>query len=122
MRAFDVALLTDRRYTADTAVKGDWYLQNILDDDHLLQAALALHGFASVRVDWADPAIAWSRFRCAVFRSTWDYHERYAEFSTWLERVERETRVCNTGSTVRWNVDKHYLDVKNGGHWSPRKW
>ena len=50
MRAFDVALLTDRRYTANTAAAGDWYLQNILDDDGLLQNALARQGLGSVTV------------------------------------------------------------------------
>lgn len=105
----DVALLTDRRFTASTAADGDWYFGNILADDRLLQSALAQCGLTSVRVDWADPAIEWWRFRCAVFRTTWDYFERFAEFSAWLERVERETRLCNVGSTVRWNLDKHYL-------------
>ena len=109
MQSPDVALLTDHRSTARAAAEGDWYLRNILDDDRLLQEALTRRGLTSLRVDWADPEIDWSRFRCAVFRSTWDYHERFAEFSNWLERVERETRVCNTGSTVRWNVDKNYL-------------
>ena len=109
MQTFDVALLTDRRYTAPTAAEGDWYLQNILDDDKLLQEALTRRGLTSLRVDWADPEIEWSRFRCAVFRSTWDYHERFAEFSAWLGRAERATRLCNPGSTVRWNMDKHYL-------------
>lgn len=107
--AMDVALLTDRRFTANTAADGDWYLGNILADDRLLQIALTRRGLTSVRVDWADPAVEWSRFRCAVFRTTWDYFERFAEFSAWLERVERETRLCNAGSTIRWNLDKHYL-------------
>lgn len=111
MQAFDVALLTDHRYTATTAASGDWYLGNILADDRLLQAALSRRELTSVRVDWADPAIDWSRFRCAVFRTTWDYFERLAEFTVWLERVERETRLCNSGSTIRWNMDKHYLQV-----------
>jgi len=109
MKSFDVALLTDRRYTALAAAEGDWYLRNILSDDGLLQEALTRRGLTSLRVDWADPAIDWSLFRCAVFRSTWDYHERFAEFSAWLGRVECETRLCNVGSTVRWNLDKHYL-------------
>lgn len=109
MQSFDVALLTDRRYTASVAEKGDWYLRNILTDDGLLREALTQRGLTSARVDWADESIDWSRFRCAVFRSTWDYHERYVEFSTWLGRAERATRLCNPGSTVRWNWDKHYL-------------
>ncbi len=105
----DVALLTDRRYTASAAEEGDWYLGNILADDRLLQAALARRGLTSVRVDWADPAIEWSRFRCAVFRTTWDYFERLAEFDAWLQHAQRETRLCNRLATVRWNMDKHYL-------------
>jgi len=109
VQSFDVALLTDRRYTARSAAEGDWYLRNILDDDRLLQEALTRRGLTSVRVDWADPEIDWSRFRCAVFRTTWDYFERFEEFAAWLRRAERATRLCNSVSTVRWNVDKHYL-------------
>ena len=109
MQSFDVALLTDRRYTARAAAEGDWYLRNILDDDRLLRTALTRRGLTSARVDWADPEVDWSRFRCAVFRTTWDYHERFAEFSAWLGRVDGATRLCNPGPTVRWNADKHYL-------------
>lgn len=105
----DVALLTEQRYTASVASQGDWYLANILNDDGLLQSALSRRGLSSVRVDWADPLVDWSSFRCAVFRTTWDYYERLPEFMEWLARVERQTRLCNSPSTVRWNSDKHYL-------------
>jgi glutathione synthase/RimK-type ligase-like ATP-grasp enzyme len=105
----DVALLTDRRYTAAVAADGDWYMGNILADDGLLQAALARRGLTSERVDWADQAVEWSRFRCAGFRTTWDYFDRFPEFAAWLDRAERQTRLCNHGPTVRWNLDKHYL-------------
>ena len=44
-----------------------------------------------------------------MFCSTWDYHERPLEFSAWLGRAERATRLCNPGSTIRWKADKHYL-------------
>lgn len=109
MRRADVALLTDHRYTAEVAAESDWYLGNILADDRLLREALARRGLTSVRVDWADPEVDWSRFRCAVFRTTWDYFDRYAEFTAWLHRLERQTLVCNPASVIRWNVDKHYL-------------
>ena len=109
MYQYDVALLTERRYIAATAAAGDWYLSNILADDRLLWAALARRGLSSVRVDWATPNLDCSRFRCAVFRTTWDYFERFAEFATWLERVKGETRLCNPIPVVRWNLDKHYL-------------
>ena len=112
----DVALLTDRRYTATEATAGDWYLGNILRDDRLLREALHRLGLSSVRVDWANPAVDWSSFRCAVFRTTWDYFDRFAEFSAWLNRVENLTALCNVISTIRWNMDKHYLrDLESRG-------
>ena len=116
MTRADIALLTDHRYTAEVAAEGDWYLGNILADDRLLREALARRGLTSVRVDWADPSVDWSRFRCAVFRTTWDYFERFAEFTAWLDRLERQTCVCNPASVIRWNVDKHYLaDLERRG-------
>ena len=75
----------------------------------MLQAALGRLGLSSVRVDWANPDIDWSKFHCAVFRTTWDYFDRFAEFTPWLDRVETQTRLLNLPSTVRWNMDKHYL-------------
>lgn len=105
----DVALLTDRRYVAAVAEPDDWYLGNILADDGLLQAELASRGLTSVRVDWADRAVDWAAFRCAVFRTTWDYFERLGEFSAWLAAVAGRTRLCNDRDTVAWNIDKHYL-------------
>jgi glutathione synthase/RimK-type ligase-like ATP-grasp enzyme len=105
----DVALLTERRYAADSAAADDWYLGNILRDDDLLIAALARRGLSAVRVDWARDDVDWSAFRTAVFRTTWDYFDRFAEFMAWLERVEPLTRLCNSSALVRWNLDKHYL-------------
>lgn len=108
MRA-DIALLTDRRFTATAARPGDWYFGNILAEDRLLRAALDGLGLSSVRVDWNDPDQDWSQYRCAVFRTTWDYFDRFEEFAAWLDRVEAQTRLCNPASIVRWNMDKHYL-------------
>ena len=105
----DVALLTERRYAAAAAAPDDWYVGNILHDDDLLRAALERRGLSAVRVDWADPDVDWSAFRLAVFRTTWDYFDRFAEFTAWLDRVERLTRLSNPAVVVRWNLDKHYL-------------
>jgi glutathione synthase/RimK-type ligase-like ATP-grasp enzyme len=104
-----VALLTEQRYTASAAAEGDWYLQNILRDDRLLQAALARHGVSAVRIDWANPDVDWAQFRCAVFRSTWDYFDRQHEFTAWLKHVRGKTRLCNDAALIDWNMDKHYL-------------
>ncbi|HET9952330.1 MAG TPA: hypothetical protein VFS09_11110, partial [Candidatus Eisenbacteria bacterium] len=89
--AADVALLTEQRFSAAVAPEGDWYLANILLDDRLLTEALARRGLTAVRVDWADPAVDWSRFRGAVFRTTWNYFTRFDEFMAWFGRVERVT-------------------------------
>ena len=105
----EIALLTDRRYTATVAPAGDWYLGNILADDRLLIADLAARGLASVRLDWADEQIDWGAFRAVVFRTTWDYYDRQKEFTAWLDRVEPMARLINDAATVRWNLDKHYL-------------
>jgi len=105
----DIALLTDHRFTADTASPGDWYFGNILAEDGLLRAAFDGLGLSSMRVNWSHADEDWSQYRCAVFRTTWDYFDRFAEFTAWLDRVERQTRLCNPASIIRWNMDKHYL-------------
>lgn len=105
----DVALLTDRRYEAMVASPGDWYLGNILEDDQLLQRELANQGFSSVRVDWARKDIDWSQYKCAIFRTTWDYFDRFEEFSQWLDTISRQTKLCNPYAIIKWNMDKHYL-------------
>lgn len=104
-----IALLTERRYAGAAAEPGDWYFENILADDRLLIAALAARGLPAVRVDWARPDVDWSRFRAAVFRTTWDYFHRFDEFRAWLRDAESRTRLINAAPTVWWNLDKHYL-------------
>ncbi|GAB6060804.1 ATP-grasp domain-containing protein [Desulfonatronum parangueonense] len=105
----DVALLTERRYAVNVSARDDWYLGNILRDDELLQDALAQVGLSATRVDWSRTDVDWSMFRCAVFRTTWDYFDRITEFSTWLRRVQSQTRLCNATEIIWWNLDKHYL-------------
>ena len=85
-------------------------MANILKDDELLQQALKQRGISSVRVDWADRSVDWRKFDCVVFRTTWDYFERFEEFTEWLKQVERQTQVINDPSLVGWNMDKHYLN------------
>lgn len=111
-----IALLTERRYSASAAEADDWYLTNILHDDRLLQDALMSMGWTSIRVDWTAQDVDWTRFHCAVFRTTWDYFDRISEFNNWLRRIERQTRLCNEASLIRWNLDKHYLaDLESKG-------
>ena len=111
----DVALLTDHRFL-HTPAADEWYLQNILKDDYYLQQALTARGISSIRLDWADPTVDWSAFKCLVFRTTWDYYNRATEFSAWLDKVAQQTKLCNPLDIIRWNMDKHYLaDLEKQG-------
>lgn len=112
----DIALLTDHRYEAMVALPGDWYLGNILEDDQLLQNELDLLGISSIRLDWARKDIDWSHYKCAIFRTTWDYFDRFDEFSQWLDAIKAQTKLCNPYSIIEWNMDKHYLkDLESRG-------
>ena len=61
------------------------------------------------RVAWCDESINWAEFDCGLITSTWDYYERYEEFMDWLSFIEDKTPLINTASTIKWNIDKHYL-------------
>ena len=103
----EIVLLTDERLLG--ARPGDTYNANVHHEERLLAAAFERRGRSVARVAWSDAAFDWSRPRAALFRSTWDYFERPAEFAAWLERVAALTRLINDAALVRWNFDKRYL-------------
>lgn len=107
MATFDITLLTDRRYVHPQP--GDWYVENIFREDALLTAALQRRGLRVHRTHWDDPGMDWAQTRAAVFRTTWDYFDRFAEFDAWLGHADARTRLINPLSVVRWNMDKRYL-------------
>lgn len=120
MTRADVALITERRFrspeTAAAAGVRDWYMGNILGEDRLVADGFARHGLRCERVDWSDPGVDWAGYRCAVFRTPWDYFIRFDELNGWLDRVEPLTRFFNPPALVRWNMDKHYLaDLEDRG-------
>jgi hypothetical protein len=106
---FDIALLTESRYERPRPEERDWYVENILTEDRLVQEALERRGLRVIRLDWATPGFDWSAARLALFRTTWDYFHRFAEFSAWLERVAAQTQLLNPAELIRWNMDKRYL-------------
>ena len=85
------------------------YIRQILAEDVYLTDAFNALGVETERVDWADSAVKWSRFDAILIRQTWDYFERFDEFSAWLDRVEHQTTVVNPVPVMRWNADKRYL-------------
>jgi len=111
---FDVVILTDNRYVNPT--KTDWYIDQVLLEDQLLFDALTKKGLKVCKKDWADADFDWNTTKLAIFRTTWDYFERFNEFFIWLENTKNKTNFINSSEIINWNIDKHYLQdlSKNG--------
>ena len=107
MKIYDVVILTDNRYTNPQHI--DDYIQNVLDEDGIVKTALEKLGLRVLRLSWDDPNFDWSTTKSVLFRSTWDYFDRFTEFSQWLNRVSQQTKLLNSEAIIRWNLDKHYL-------------
>ena len=107
MDSYDIIILTDERY--EVPDETNWYQAQLLGEERFLIAGLEARGLRVARVAWSNAEFDWSRTSAAVFRSTWDYFERFAEFSAWMDCVEKTTQLFNAPELVRWNVDKHYL-------------
>lgn len=103
----DITLLTDHRYVAPSETSD--YIRNVLLEDRLVREALESRGLSVHRTHWDDPEYDWSSTQYALFRTTWDYFERYPEFSAWMAHAEKHTRLINPPDIIRWNLDKRYL-------------
>lgn len=106
--AFDIIVLTDDRYVV-APENPDWYVENIMQEDGLVVAALTQQGYKVGRKSWSDPDFDWSSTKSVIFRTTWDYFERYEEWTNWLEKTSQVTRMINPYALIQWNMDKHYL-------------
>ncbi len=116
---FDVVVLTDHRYVAPE--KKTPYIENVLQEDRLVLEALQKQGLRAIRKSWDDPNFDWSTTKYALFRTTWDYFDRYSEFSKWLETASKQTQFINSKALIYWNIDKHYLqDLSNAGITIPK--
>jgi glutathione synthase/RimK-type ligase-like ATP-grasp enzyme len=110
----DITILTDPRYTTDYPQNP--YKHNVFLEDDLLLKALIGEGLKCNRVSWDDKDYQWCNSKALIFRSTWDYFDRYDEFYPWLMHVKTQTLLINSKELIEWNIDKHYLmDIKNNG-------
>jgi len=78
-------------------------------DDELLCEALRGRGFEAESVVWDEGGTDWGATDLCLVRSTWDYHDKYAEFIAWTRRVEAATALHNPAALIAWNSDKRYL-------------
>ncbi|WP_417213733.1 ATP-grasp domain-containing protein [Bizionia sp.] len=107
MKTFDIVKLTDKRYLEDSET--NTYKHNVFYEDFLVQEALQAENLKVTRLAWDDLNFNWSDTKAVLFRTTWDYFDRFSEFSKWLSMVSTKTRLLNSEKIIRWNIDKHYL-------------
>lgn len=111
---FDIVILTDNRYINPSET--NWYIDQVLLEDRLLKTSLEDKGLKVCKKDWADKDFDWNKTRFAIFRTTWDYFERFDEFFTWMEKTKHKTTFINSVEIINWNIDKHYLkDLERNG-------
>ena len=108
----DITLLTCRAYYKPDKITP--YIQNILLEQELLKSAFEAQGLKVDITYWDNPSYEWQQTKSVLFRTVWDYFERFDEFWDWLEQVKTKTRLINSYELIKWNIDKHYLrDLKN---------
>lgn len=114
MKKLDVVVLTDSRYV-NPPTKND-YINNVLKEDELVMNALKKFNLKVDKKDWNDAVFDWSTTRSVIFRSTWDYFDKFDEFKIWLNKIKNQCFLINSHEIISWNVDKHYLlDLQNKG-------
>lgn len=114
MPQFDITLLTSSKYLS--AEPGDEFTEIILEEDRLLTSALEKRGLKVTRTNWDNPEFNWADTKCVIFRTPWDYFNRYDEFEPWLKNAGKVTKFINPIEVINWNIDKHYmLDLENAG-------
>ena len=110
----DITLLTCRAYYKPDNVTP--YIQNILLEQELLKSAFEAQGLKVDITYWDNPSYEWHQTKSVLFRTVWDYFERFDEFWEWLEQVKTKTRLINSYELIKWNIDKHYLkDMSSWG-------
>ena len=110
----DITLLTCRAYYKPDNVTP--YIQNILLEQELLKSAFESQGLKVDITYWDNPSYEWQQTKSVLFRTVWDYFERFDEFWEWLEQVKTKTRLINSYELIKWNIDKHYLkDLSSWG-------
>jgi glutathione synthase/RimK-type ligase-like ATP-grasp enzyme len=111
---FDVTILTEPRYL--NPEPNTSYLRNVLLEDQLVKEALERKGLKVERKSWDDQNFNWEESQFCLFRTTWDYFERFDEFKPWLDSTSLKTHFLNSKEIVYWNMDKHYLgDLEKKG-------
>ena len=104
---YDVVILTDYRY--ENPIKKNWYINQVLKEDQLLLEAIKKNGLTVCKKDWNCKKFDWQKTRSAIFRSTWDYFDKFDEFFEWKEKNKKKLFFINSSKIIDWNINKIYL-------------
>lgn len=85
-------------------------LTGYVSDDYLLVTELQDQGHTVETIPWTFDT-DWSRFDCAIIRTTWDYVSMPEKFFKKLQHIATQTKLYNSIATVEWNIHKSYLKM-----------
>ena len=94
MNKYDITLLTESRYENPKEI--NWYINNIIKEDSLVLNALKDQGLNVTRTDWNNKNFNWNNTKYVLFRTTWDYFDKFKKFKKWLEKVKLQTTLINS--------------------------
>ena len=106
-KSFDIVILTDSRYVDPKET--NWYIDQVLLEDKLLLEELEKKNLRVCKKNWADREFDWRTTKYVIFRTTWDYFEKFDKFFLWIEMTKKKTVFINSSEIIKWNIDKHYL-------------
>ena len=104
---YDITILTSGQYVNPSESNSD--IENVLLEDQLLIDALESKGLKVYRTNWDNADFDFTSTKYVFFRAIWDYFDRFPEFSKWLSKNNKKTKLINPSEQILWNIDKHYL-------------
>ena len=102
----DVCILTENRYLKP--IKPDWYVQNILQEEHLISVALSSFNISCGREAW-DQDFDIANYKYVLFRTTWNYFDKIDSFKLFLSNSQSIVKFINPYPQIIWNLNKKYL-------------
>ncbi|HHP7241759.1 MAG TPA: RimK family alpha-L-glutamate ligase [Cyclobacteriaceae bacterium] len=88
-------------------------LEDFVCYDHLLYEPLSALDWDVTEVPWNKNA-DWKQFDLVLIRSTWDYQDHPEQFLSVLEGINIQSKLENSLETVKWNLQKDYLQDLQG--------
>lgn len=82
----------------------------LIQDDQLAIEPLQKNGYQVKPLVWDHSAEKMEQFDALIFRSCWNYHQKFETFVNWLQKVkDSQIPVFNPIDISKWNLNKKYL-------------